>query len=118
MLVREEIYRKMYGLDKLSVATSEGYTLIDYNSILYLKAYNNYTIFSLTDKTKLIASKNLGYFERKFLNKPFIRIHHSYIVNATKITKYLKAEERIVITNEESIPVSRKRKDALLRLFK
>lgn len=103
---------------KLSVATSEGYTLIDCDTILYLKADNNYTTFYLTDNTKIITSKNLGYFEQKLLKKSFIRTHHSFIVNISKIVKYVKSGNgHVVLTNKELLPVSRKRKVTLLKFF-
>lgn len=119
MKKNDNIINKKQKLQKISVGTSEGYTLIDYDTILYLKADNNYTTFYLSDNTKIIASKNLGYFEQKLLKEPFIRIHHSFLVNLTKIKKYIKSDGGyVLLTNKKSIPVSRSRKDALLRIFK
>ncbi len=106
-------------IKKLAVGTSEGYILVDFDSILYLQSDNNYTTFYLTNNSKFIATKNLGYYEKKLLNEQFIRIHHSTIVNLVKITKYVKADGgRVIISTNKSLQVSRNRKANLIRLLK
>lgn len=105
-------------LQKLSISTSDGFQLIDFDSILYLKADNNYTTFFLTDGSKIVATKNLGYFEQKLSLEPFLRIHHSFIVNLTKVTKYSKSSVgQIILNNNKSLPVSRNRKESVLLFF-
>ena len=114
----DHIAQKKAKLDKLSIATTEGFTLVDFDSILYLKANNNYTTFFLTNGSKIVATKNLGYFERKLIHEPFIRIHHSYLVNLSKVVKYKKSEGgQIVLAGNTSLPVSRKRKEEVLQFF-
>ena len=120
MKTDDNIIIKKQKLNKLSIPIFSGYLLIDYDAILYLEANNTYTTFHLTDDSMLTASKNLGYFEEKLIKEPFIRTHHSFIVNLTKIKEFKNIGDRgeVILTNEKSIPVSRSRKDALLKLLK
>ena len=105
-------------LKKLSISTTEGYTLLDYDTILYLKADNNYTTLYLTNGSKIVATKNLGYFERKLEQELFIRIHHSFVVNLNKVSRYTKSRgAHIVLENNISLPVSRSYKDTVLAFF-
>ena len=120
MKTNNNIIIKKQKLNKLSVPIITGYLLIDYDTILYLEANNTYTTFHLTDDLMLTASKNLGYFEEKLIKEPFIRTHHSFIVNLTKVKEFKNISDRgeVILTNKQSIPVSRNRKDMLLRLLK
>ncbi len=116
MKKNNDILFKKQKLQKLAVATFTGYLLIEYSTILYLKANNTYTTFYLTDNTKIVASKNLGYFEEKLTEKLFFRTHHSFIVNLTQIKEFINTGDRgeVVLTNDKSILVSRSRKKVLL----
>lgn len=115
----DHIAQKKAKLDKLSIATTEGFTFVPYETILYLQADNNYTVVYLEDGTKITASKNLGYYEKKLLEQSFVRIHQSYMVNLSKVIRYTKAEGgRLILTNNTSLPVSRKKKESVLRMFR
>ena len=108
-----------HKIGMLSIGTSEGFTLINLDSILYLESETSYTTFFLSDNTKIVATKNLGYFEKRLDKDFFIRIHHSTIVNLTKIVRYSKAEGgRIIIVNKKSLPISRTRKASVLNMLK
>jgi two-component system LytT family response regulator len=111
---------KKQKLDKLSVPIITGYLLIDCETILYLEAKNTYTTFHLTDNTEFIATKNLGKFEKQLFDKPFLRTHNSFIVNLSKVKelKNVGNKGEIILINNHSIPISRRRKDVVLKLFK
>jgi two-component system LytT family response regulator len=50
---------------------------------------------------------------------PFLRVHHSYVVNLNEITQYVRGEGGwVVMSDNTTINVSRSRKEALLNLFK
>jgi two-component system LytT family response regulator len=103
----------------LSIRTFKGFELIDYDSILYLEADTSYTTFFLTDNTKITAAKNLGYFEKRLSLNLFIRIHHSTIINLTKVKRCTKAGDGyVIIIDQKTLPVSRTRKSFLLERLK
>ncbi|MGZ8518435.1 MAG: LytR/AlgR family response regulator transcription factor, partial [Chitinophagaceae bacterium] len=76
----------------------------------------NYTHLFLKDKRKIIASRNLKEIEELLEDYPFIRIHHSHIVNINEVEKYIKGEGGYLIMSDGStINVSRSRKEFLLK---
>lgn len=101
---------------KISISHSKGIKLIDFNSILYLEAHNNYTIFHLVqDKAyeRFVASKTLGDFEYLLDHKKFYRTHKSYIINTERIKEVLSEEHGIVIMqNDDRIEISRRKSHA------
>ena len=105
-------------VEKLSISTQEGYSLIKLNEILYLEADGNYTIMHLTNNTRIVSTKNLGFFEKILIDEPFLRIHNSKIVNLTKVIRYIRAEYGyVVIETGKPLSVSRSKRDELLAFF-
>ncbi len=67
---------------------------------------------------KKVASKNLGYYEEIIAPNGFIRIHNYYVVNCSKIKKYIKAKTGLIeLTNGARLEVSNKRKDDLFKIL-
>ena len=74
----------------LCVSDSNYYTYIPCKDILYCESDGNYTkIFYEEDgnNNKMVATKNLLYFEKKLKAFNFIRIHQSVLVNSKLIKK-------------------------------
>ena len=112
------IANKRNKVGKISIATLEGYSLIELDTILYLESQNAYTTFYLQDGSKLLSTKNIGYFEEALLDEPFLRVHNSCIVNLSKVTKYVKADEGyVILCTGKPIKVSRSKRDSLLIFF-
>lgn len=110
---------KILRLQKMPISTLDGFTLIDIDSILYLESDNNYTIFYLCNGAKIIATKNLGYYEQRLSDQAFVRIHNSFIVNLNQISRYTKADGgKVILLSNKSLPVSRHKKSTLLQYFK
>jgi len=105
-------------VEKLSISTIKGFSLIKLTDILYLEADSNYTIIHLSNSTKVVSTRNLGYFEKVLEHEPFLRIHNSKIVNLAKVTAYLRAEDGYVILETgQPLSVSRSKKNELLDFF-
>ena len=105
-------------VEKLSISTLEGFSLIKLNEIFYLEADGNYTILHLVNNSKVVTTKNLGFFEKILSHEPFLRIHNSKIVNLTKIIRYLRADNGYVILETgKPLSVARSKKDELLAFF-
>jgi two-component system LytT family response regulator len=114
----ELISIKRSMVEKLSISTIKGFSLIKLTDILFLEADGNYTTIQLTDKSKVVSTRNLGYFEKILEHEPFLRIHNSKIVNLTKVTAYLRAENGYVILETgQPLSVSRSKRDELLDFF-
>ena len=99
---------------KLGISSMHGIDYINVDQILYLKADGKYTEIILKGG-KLISSKNLKMFEYVLNDKVFVRVHHSFIVNLSEVTKFKKDDSILILTDGTSISVSKSRKDFLLK---
>jgi two-component system, LytTR family, response regulator len=103
-------------VNKIAIPTMEGFQLIAADSIITCESDSNYTYLFLKDKRKIIASRNLKDMEEILEDYPFVRIHHSHIVNINEVEKYIKGEGGYLIMSDgSSINVSRSRKELLLK---
>ncbi len=98
------------GVQRLSLPSTQGFTILDVDEILYMDADSNYTIFHLKSLKKIVVSKSMKEFEDLLDEQAFFRIHKSSIIHL----KYLKEFSRIdgyyaVMSDNSSIPVSRRR---------
>lgn len=105
----------MPTLNKIPVPAADGVVFIDPLHVLYLRANDSYTHFFLTDKTNIVSSKNLGYYEKILNEEFFFRVHNSFIVNLQYITKYVKGDEAYVhLQGNIAIQIARGKKDSFL----
>ena len=103
-------------INKIAIPTMEGFQLVGADCIISCESDSNYTHLFLKDKRKIIASRNLKEMEELLEDYPFIRVHHSHIVNINEVDKYIKGEGGYLIMSDGStINVSRSRKEFLLK---
>ncbi len=100
--------------NKLLLNLRSGVEAIDLNDIVSLKSMANYTQIYLTNQKNVVASKNLKEFDIQLclVNSNFMRVHNSFIINLTKVSKYLRAEETIIMVDGQKIPVARAKKES------
>ena len=81
---------------------------IPLEDILYCKSDGSYTTVFIKSGEKHLLSKKIKDVEKLCNSKQMIRVHQSYLVNATYIKEYIKSEGYyLVLDNGESIPVSK-----------
>lgn len=103
----------------IALSTSDGIEMIPARSILYIEADGNYSRVRLQEDRSILVSKTLREMEETLDGYKFVRVHHSHLVNAREISKYVKGEGGYVILhNGEHINVSRRRKPELLKVLK
>lgn len=103
-------------INKIAIPTMEGFQLLAAESIISCESDNNYTFLLLKNKRKVIASRNLKEMEAILEDYPFVRIHHSHIVNINEVDRYVKGEGGYLIMSDgSSVNVSRSRKELLLK---
>ena len=102
--------------EKIAIPSLEGLDFVDVKDILRCEADRNYTtIYTVTGETFLF-SKTLKEFEKFLPVDLFFRPHHSHLVNLQQIKKYIRGMGgEIVLNNGTHVPVSRSKKDALMR---
>ena len=103
---------------KIVLKTSDSIHLIKVTDIIRCESSSNYTIFYLTNNTKIMISKTLKEYDDLLTEYDFIRIHQSHLVNAKHIESYEKSDGGSLIMKDKSkVPVSFRKKEHLLKLF-
>ena len=102
---------KSKQISRLALPISEGLVIINVDDIISLEADGSYTIISLKNRSDLLISKKLKYFEDLLVNCPqFFRIHRSRIVNLKAIENYNSKEALLYMTNQSTIKIARNKK--------
>lgn len=101
--------------EKIGISSMDGIEYIDTRSIVFLKADGKYTLVYLVSNQVITSSKNLKMFESILPENLFMRVHHSYLVNMSEIQRFRKDDAVLVLSEGTEIPVSKSRKDMLLR---
>jgi two-component system LytT family response regulator len=114
----EKLAGKKGWLQKIALPTLEGFELVPLETILHCESDSNYTHITLKNKRKILVSRTLKEIEELLEEYPFLRVHHSHLVNLNEISRYIRGEGGyVVMSDEASIPVSKSRKEALLKIF-
>lgn len=101
---------------RLAVSVKEGVFLLEPRDIICLEGLSNYTKFSFTNQKQLLAAKTLKEYDEILSEHHFIRIHKSYLVNKDHI-KRMDNEGILWLTNNISVPISRRKKEEVTRLL-
>lgn len=102
--------------NRIALPTMEGLQMVPVDNILYCTANSNYTLLILKDKQKLTVSRTLKEIEEMLEDHPFLRVHHSCLVNLNEIQKYIRGEGGTVLMSDAAeLAVSRSRKDILIK---
>lgn len=113
-----EYLQSNQGVNKIGITTDDGMVFIDLDNLLYCKADGPYTHFFLTGGKTYLSSKTLGDYEDQLSSKGFYRIHNSYLINLKHITRYVKDDGGYIVMNDQStITISRRRKEGFMKLF-
>jgi two-component system, LytTR family, response regulator len=102
---------------KLAISVKEGAFLYDTKDIICLEGTNNYTKFYFTNQKCLIVSKTLKEYEDILTEYKFLRIHKSFLVNEIHVKK-MDTDGILWLTNDVNFPVSRRKKQEVMALFK
>lgn len=105
-------------LNKICLATSDGFEFIEVKDILYCKAEGSYTAFIIRNSEKLLVSKHLKEYENLLLEQDFMRVHNSFLINLKEVKKYVKADGGyIIMNNGDTASISRSKKDDFIQVM-
>lgn len=97
---------------------SEASYFVKVSDILYCEAEGSYTKFYFASENPIVISKNLSTYEDLLNSYGFIRTHHSYLVNPSKIKMYDKTDGgTLVLISGHTVPVSHRKKDYVMTLL-
>lgn len=100
---------------KISIPTVNGYEFVELNDIVWCKSEGSYTTFYLLNQSKIISSRNIGYYDALLCSYNFCRIHHATIIHMRYIKSYRKGKAGYVIMSDGTeLEVAQRRKSSLL----
>jgi Response regulator of the LytR/AlgR family len=103
---------------RIALTVSDHLIFVDTNDIVYCESDSNYTIFFLTNGEKVMISKTLKDVEEILEGSDFFRIHASYLINMKHVSKFTRGDGGyVVMSNNQHITVSRKKKDEFFEMF-
>jgi two-component system LytT family response regulator len=106
------------SFQKIALPTLHGYELVPLNNITYCESKSNYTNIYLNNSQQILVSRTLKDIQELLDAEPFFRIHNSYLVNLQYAVRYTRGEGGfLVLNNDITLPVSRNKKEELLKLI-
>jgi two-component system LytT family response regulator len=100
---------------QISLSTNKGLQFIKTADIIYCKGDGAYTYFYLKSGERITTSKNLKEYENKLTDFNFFRSHKSFLLNLAEIKTYIRGDgSHAVMSNGDSVGVSKRRKDLFL----
>jgi two-component system LytT family response regulator len=100
---------------KLAIPASDGMEYLNTKDIIRIEADRSYCWFYLTDKRKLLVSKNLKEYQELLNDRNFFRSHNSHLINLEHVKKYIRHEGgSIQMADGSYVPISRTKRDVFL----
>jgi len=112
-----ENYSNDLQIKKMVVTNSDGFVVLNVDTISHLEGDGNYTHFVLNDGKRITTSKTLGEYEGLLAEQGFFRVHQSTIISLRYVKSYKKSEELIEMQNGKLVKLSRHRKQAFISRF-
>jgi len=104
----EQILLREKDLDKL----------VQINDIARFESSGNYAIAHLSDKTQMLVSKSIKYYETLLKDYGFLRVHNQHLINSSKIKRFHPGRNLYVILEGEiEIQISKNKRIEFLTLM-
>ena len=101
---------------KIALPTSKGISLYEIKTVVRIQAEGNYSGLYMSNGQKIIVARTLKEFEDTLRGMGFVRIHHSHIINIDHLKSYISKDGGyVVMSNNENLPVSKRKKTDLLK---
>ena len=114
--ILEDNLNQSEGRGKMVLSDASGFHIISISDIIRCEGEKNYTTFYLTSGKKVVTSKSLIEYERLLDKTDFMRIHKSHLIALDHVTGFIRGRGgKAVLSDESQAPVSREKKEALLK---
>lgn len=122
---QKENIRYLSGSDELTqnpkkiiLPGHKKYTIIKVEDIVYLESEGPYVTFYLSNNLKYTAINPLQFYEETLPQSSFFRIHKSFLINGSKITRVETGRGGLVhLENGATLPVAVRRKPAFMKFL-
>jgi two-component system LytT family response regulator len=94
---------------RIVVKTNHGIKIIPVSEIVYLEAYDDYVKIHCKEGV-FLKKKTLGYYEQSMKEFDFVRVHRSFMIAISQITRIENPEKDThvaILKSNEKIPLSR-----------
>ena len=106
------ILGRQTGPRTIPIPVSDGYEIIDVNSIMYCIADGSYTKIFIKDRSMILVSQSLKHYETLLLDFDFLRIHNSTIINSGYVIQVSRADGGFVTMQDGKVfSISKSRKE-------
>ncbi len=95
---------------KIVIPGQQSYEVVNIKDILRCEGFQKYTYIYLLDGSKHLSSYNIGVYKDMLANYEFYSPHKSHLINTKHIKRYL-TEGSVIMIDDSSVPVSRRRKE-------
>jgi two-component system LytT family response regulator len=103
---------------RIALHTSDEIKIVYLNKIIRCESDNNYTYFHFNDQNRFLVTRTLKYFDQLLVDKGFVRVHQTHLVNVDHIKSYIKTEGGYLLMSDGSqVPVSVRRKATVMELL-
>lgn len=109
-ILNERVKNALVGIPNI-----EGFDFVFVKEIIRCEGLQKCTRIITTSKTDIISSYNIGEFRKLLEPYHFFSPHKSHLINLAFIKKY-KREGTILLQDNSSIPVSKRKKNEFLEL--
>jgi len=95
-------------VERVTIKTGGKIAIISVADIIYIQSYGDY-VNLITGSGKFVKEQTMKYFETSLPQHLFVRVHRSYIVNISKISRielFAKQSQQIVLVNGERLRIS------------
>ena len=107
------------GNPRIGLPTSDRIEFVEVDQIIRCQGEGNYTHIYFVNDRHLMVAKTLVEFEDLLEEFSFVRVHKAHLVNLKYITAYSRTDGGILyLSNGNTVSVSRRRKDDLLKKLK
>jgi len=101
---------------KIAVPTVKQINYIKVADIVRMEADGNYTTIYLTHGGSMVASTQIGEYEKQLSRDKFFRIHDKHLINLRFVKTLIKGDPGTVVMEDNSqLSVSRRRKDEFMK---
>ena len=85
-------------------------------NIVYIEACESYSWIYLTDGSKFLSCKTIGFYEELFSEDSYARIHRSYLINLSYLKRYESRYRLVHLKGEIVLPVSHRKNRLIAKM--
>jgi len=112
-LLKQNIQKKPEAM-QVAIPVLTGYRFVEVSQILYVESSGKFNQVFLINGDDFVSTITLSEIEKMVSDIMFFRSAKHIIVNLSYVNEYLKNQEKIILKNGKSVPLSRLRKSMYL----